>query len=180
MKDDIPKQEKKKSKSKNEQTRSAHVRWIVMLVLATVMISGVLSLAAEALLNRSNLIAAFCILLAIVLIGVVFDVIGVAVTAADTKPFHAMAAHRVSGAREALNLLRKADRVSSFCNDVIGDICGVISGAASASIAALAIAGKGETAALEILLAALVSGLTVGGKAAGKHLAISKSTQIAA
>lgn len=29
-----------------------------------------------------------------------------------------------------LNLKKNADKVSSFCNDVIGDICGIISGAA--------------------------------------------------
>ena len=32
--------------------------------------------------------------------------------------------------------IRNAGRVSSFCNDVIGDICGVISGSAAAVISA--------------------------------------------
>ena len=175
MKDDIPKQSKKKQKAKTVQ-----IRWIAIIFLSTVLISGLFSTVSNQLLSGANMVAAFGILLVIVLIGILFDVIGVAVTAADPKPFHAMAAHRVRGAREALNMLRRADRVSSFCNDVIGDICGVVSGTASASIAALAVLhrnGQG-LGIMEILLAALVSGLTVGGKAIGKTIAMNRSTQI--
>ncbi len=46
-----------------------------------------------------------------------------------------MAAKKVPGAAECIMLLRHADRVASICNDVIGDICGVVSGAAAATIA---------------------------------------------
>jgi CBS domain containing-hemolysin-like protein len=93
-----------------------------------------------------------------------------------------MAAHRVRGAQEALKMLKNADKVSSFCNDVVGDICGVISGTASASIVLLILSDRGTASGtariIEILMAALVSGLTVGGKAVGKSLAMTKSTQI--
>ena len=122
------------------------------------------------------------ILLVIVLIGILFDIIGVAVTAADVKPFHSMAAHRVPGAQEALKLLRNAEKVSSFCNDVVGDICGIISGTASASIVLLILANRQSVGTraqlLEIGMAAVVSGLTVGGKAVGKTFAMTKSTSI--
>ena len=63
---------------------------------------------------------AFVVLACFILLGIVFDIIGVAVTAADERPFHSMAAHRTPGAREALGLIRKANKVSSFCNDVVG------------------------------------------------------------
>ncbi|MFQ8767640.1 MAG: hypothetical protein ACLR8U_14850 [Oscillospiraceae bacterium] len=43
-----------------------------------------------------------------------FDIIGVAVTAADEKPFHSMASRKVPEAGEALKLIRNAGRVSSF------------------------------------------------------------------
>ena len=71
---------------------------------------------------------AFLILLVIVMVGIIFDIIGVAVTSADEKPFHSMAARKVPGSQEAIKLLRNAERVSSICNDVVGDICGVVSG----------------------------------------------------
>ena len=126
------------------------------------------------------MIVAFLILLAIVLIGIVFDIIGVAVTSADEKPFHSMAARKVPGGLEAIRLLRNAERVSSICNDVVGDICGVVSGSASATIAAQVLQNFDFTwpQIVSLLMSALVAGLTVGGKAIGKTFAINSCTQI--
>ena len=156
--------------------------WISMIVVSTMLISGAFSTISGLLLGKANPFAAFLILLVIVLIGIIFDVIGVAVTAADAKPFHSMAAHRVRGSHEALKMLKNADRVSSFCNDVVGDICGIISGTASAAIVVLIFSGHASVSGLpriaEIVMAALVSGLTVGGKAVGKSFAMKKSTNI--
>lgn len=176
MKSDSPSQ---KPKPKKKQKKKVNIKWIVTIFLSTVVISAVFSSVSGALLGNAALAPAFGILLAIILIGIVFDVIGVAVTAADMKPFHSMAAHRAHGAQEALSMLRNAEKVSSFCNDVVGDICGVISGTASASIVVLMLSGAGGSLRmLEIVMAALVSGLTVGGKAIGKSFAISNSTKI--
>lgn len=178
MKSDIPSQ---KPKQKKQQKKRVNVKWIITIFLSTVIISALFSSVSGALLGQAELAPAFGILLTIILIGILFDIIGVAVTAADVKPFHSMAAHKAHGAQEALTMLRNAEKVSSFCNDVVGDICGVISGTASASIVLLMLASAGATAkvrGLEILMAALVSGLTVGGKAIGKTFAITNSTKI--
>ena len=177
MKSDISGQkQKKKSKKK------VNIKWIITIFLSTMVISAVFSTISNMLLGQAGLVPAFFILLVIVLIGILFDIIGVAVTAADVKPFHSMAAHRVPGAQEALKLLRNAEKVSSFCNDVVGDICGIISGTASASIVLLILANRQSVGTgaqlLEIGMAALVSGLTVGGKAVGKTCAMTKSTSI--
>ena len=131
-------------------------------------------------MSVSSMLVAFVILLIIVLIGILFDIIGVAVTSADEKPFHSMAARKVPGAQEAIRLLRNAERVSSICNDVVGDICGVVSGSAAATIA-IQIVQKGEISWAEqisLVMSALVAGLTVGGKAIGKTFAIDSCTQI--
>lgn len=128
----------------------------------------------------SGIVVAFLILLAIVFIGILFDVVGVAVTSADEKPFHSMAARKVPGGQEAIKLLRNAERVSSICNDVIGDICGVVSGSASATIAAQVLSNFAFTwpRMITLLMSALVAGVTVGGKAVGKTFAIQSSTSI--
>ena len=156
------------------------VKWVITIFFTTVVISGLISLISDELMESSGIIAAFVILLAIVLIGILFDVVGVAVTSADEKPFHAMAARKVPGAREAIRLLRRAERVSSICNDVVGDICGVVSGSASAAIAAQLLAMKDFTwpKMVSLLMSALVAGLTVGGKAIGKTFAVNSSTTI--
>src|SRR5699024_2906132 len=117
-------------------------------------------------------------------VGILFDMLGIASTAANEAPFHAMASEKVKGAKESVIIIRNADKFASFSNDVIGDISGIVSGTASA-IVVLQIAklmGHGEGSAfqiiLSVLLTSLVAALTVGGKAMGKYFAINKSTNI--
>ena len=117
-------------------------------------------------------------MLIIVLLGILFDIVGVAVMSADEKPFHSMAAKKVPGAAEALKLLRNAEKVSSFCNDVVGDICGVVSGSASAIIAVKALTQIDSDTVSQLIMSALVAGVTIAGKAFGKNLAMSNSTRI--
>lgn len=123
---------------------------------------------------------AFLVLFVIILVGIVFDVIGMAVASADEKPFHSMAARKVAGAQEAISLLRNAERVSSICNDVVGDICGVVSGSASATIAAQMLTKFDFSwpKVMVLLMSALAAGLTVGGKAIGKTFAVNSCTNI--
>lgn len=154
--------------------------WITTIFGATIGISAAMSFFSNEILSGGGLILSFAVLLVIILIGILFDIIGVSVTAAEEKPFHSMAAKKVPEAREALKMLRRAERVSSFCNDVVGDICGVISGSAAAVIAAKAIAGMSPVlgSVVQLLLSAVVAGLTVGGKAFGKSIAMNNSTAI--
>ena len=164
----------------NAEKKNKNTGWVAAIFLITILISGIISLISEELIGSSGLAVAFIILLLIVFVGIVFDVIGVAVTSADESPFHAMAARKLRGAKEAIRLLRKADRVSSICNDVVGDICGVVSGSAASTISVLLVAKFGITVptVISLVMSALVAGLTVGGKAIGKNIAISASTKI--
>ncbi len=168
---------KKKQEKKKKESR---FRWAVQVFFIAVVLSAALSFASDQALNGAGLAVAFTVLLAFILLGILFDIIGVAVTAADEKPFHSMAARRTPGAREALGLIRKADKVSSFCNDVVGDICGIISGSTGAVIVVQMQAAFGFLPAMVISLAvtALTSGLTIGGKALGKAVAIENSTAV--
>ncbi|MFZ5823213.1 MAG: hypothetical protein ACOY94_02525 [Bacillota bacterium] len=126
-------------------------------------------------------IALFIVFL-LVAIGVVFDVLGTSVTAAEVPPLNAMAAKKVSGARQALWLVRNADRVANFANDVVGDVAGAVSGAAAATVAiklsALFHGGTLAQQLISLVMIGLVAGLTVGGKAAGKTFALEHATQV--
>ena len=146
----------------------------------TIFVSGAITLISDEIMSKSGILVSFVILLVIVLIGIIFDVIGVAVTSADESPFHSMAARKVPGAQEAIKLLRNAERVSSICNDVIGDICGVVSGSASATIAAQLLVKFDFSwpMIVGLMMSAFVSGITVGGKAIGKTFAVNSSTKI--
>ena len=171
------------SKSEGSATkagRKKYTRWVITIFLATIFISGIISALSDLIMANTNMVIAFSILLVIILVGVLFDVIGMAVASADEKPFHSMAARKVPGATEAIKLLRNAERVSSICNDVIGDICGVVSGGASATIAVQIISHFqcSLPQIVSLLMSALAAGLTVGGKAIGKSFAVNSSTAI--
>ena len=164
----------------SRKERSRTIRWVVTVFLVTLVVSGMISLISDEVMASSGLVAAFAILLGIVFVGIIFDIIGMAVATASEKPFHSMAARKVPGSQEAIRLLRNAERVSSICNDVVGDICGVVSGSASATIAALILAHVDTVwpRAVSLTMSALVAGLTVGGKAIGKTVAVNSCTQI--
>ena len=165
--------------AKKEEKRRTR-NWVITIFFATIAISAAISLVSDFVMGRSSMILAFLILLMIVFIGIIFDIVGMAVATADEKPFHAMAARKVRGAKECISLLRNAERVSSICNDVVGDICGVVSGSASATIAAQILSNFELNAAsvVPLALSSLVAALTVGGKAIGKGIAVNHCTDI--
>ncbi len=163
-----------------KRERQKAVRWVVTIFLVTIAISGTISLLSDIVMASSTMAVAFLILFAIILVGIIFDIIGMAVATADEKPFHSMAARKVPGAQESIGLLRNAERVSSICNDVVGDICGVVSGSASATIAAQILSNFDFSwpQIVSLGMSALAAGLTVGGKAIGKSFAVNSCTAI--
>ena len=163
-----------------KKERNKTIRWVVTIFFVTMLVSGLISLLSDQIMSVSGITVAFLILLFIILVGIIFDIMGVAVTSADEKPFHSMAARKVPGAQESIKLMRNAERVSSICNDVIGDICGVVSGSASATIAPQVLQSIDFSwpQLVTLLMSALVAGLTVGGKAIGKTVAINSCTKI--
>ncbi|MGQ9778645.1 MAG: hypothetical protein ACUVRM_02040 [Bacillota bacterium] len=118
-------------------------------------------------------------LLAIVGVGIIFDMVGVAVAAADEVPFHAMASDRISGSREAVWLIRRAERVANLCNDVVGDVCNTVTGAITAALAVvLAARYRLDHGLVSVLAIALVAAFNVGGKAMGKVYALGRPEKI--
>ncbi len=166
-----------KQKKKTTQKKNNH-RWAVTVFFIAVLLSSTISFLSSTVMEDAELVEAFIVLLFIVFLGILFDIIGVAVMSASEKPFHSMAARKVPGAAEALKLLRNAEKVSNFCNDVIGDICGVVSGSASAVIAVKALTQVKSDMLSQLIMSALVAGVTISGKAFGKNIATSQSTNI--
>ena len=156
-------------------------RWIATITIWTFILAIVLSIITQLLFTRveSFLIALF-ILLVIIMIGILFDMVGIAATAADEVPLLAKAAKKTAGAREALYLIRNADKFSNFCNDVVGDIAGIISGVLGAFLVVRLVTSGiiYENPIFSIIATGLISALTVGGKAIGKGVAIERSTEI--
>ncbi|NLY56273.1 MAG: hypothetical protein GX058_07170 [Firmicutes bacterium] len=140
----------------------------------------IFNIFSQTLLAKVDLVSAFILVLAVVAIGIFFDLIGTAAAAAVETPFHSMASSRVPGAKTAVWLVRNADKVTNICNDLIGDICGTLSGAMTAVIVfrLLLIQPSLPETILSTLLVSLVSALTIGGKAAWKKVGLDYSQEI--
>lgn len=155
-------------------------RWMLITILITFSLSMIFTVVSTEVMDKVNLFAAVVVLVCIILLGIIFDIIGVAVTTADESPFNSMAIKKVRGSAQAIRLIKERSRVSNFCNDVIGDICGIISGSASAAVVAhiLSMGVSLDNVIVSLFITGLVAALTVGGKAIGKNIAIKYSNRI--
>jgi len=150
------------------------------LILA-ISLSLSFSMLSELVLSRSTIIIAIIVIFVFITLAILTDMIGLAVASSNIEHFTAMAARKVKGSKQAIHLVKSADKVSSILNDVVGDVCGILSGAAGASIVAkIAIDNGGSFISILIpsLIAAIIAGLTIAGKALFKKVAIKHSNSI--
>jgi len=170
---------KKASKKPIKNKRLVDYKWIITVTILAFFISLVFSFLSEIIIPNVNSIIATIVILLFIGIGIIFDMIGIAITVADIKTFNSMATKQVKGARLAVKLIQNNEKASSFCNDVIGDICGIISGSAGVALSGiLASTLDLSLFVVSLFITAIIAALTIGGKAIGKATAINKSTVI--
>ena len=162
--------------SKNKEKEHSKIKWFIEVFIITFVLSICFSYISTYGVSNLNLISSIIILIAVIAVGIIFDIIGVAVTVAKEHEFHAKATKKVDGAKASIKLIKNSTKVANICADVIGDVCGVLSGAISAMISAKIMEKTGAN--LQFVISAIVASLTVGGKALGKELANKESTQI--
>lgn len=169
----------KKLKKQKKNKSTVDIRWILIIVIASFIISVIFTLISETAIPNVGILIGVILTLIFIFIGVAFDMVGIAVATAEEAQFHSMYVKRIKGAKMALKLKRNAEKVSSFCNDVIGDICGIVSGSTGAVIA-IKIANFYDINGLVITLIVMgiISALTIGGKALEKGFAMKKSNKI--
>lgn len=166
-------QTRRKEKIKKERV---NVKWILTIVVVTFLLSFCLSFISSITIPNLSLILGIIITLIFILFGILFDIIGVSVTTASEKVFHSMNSRKVRGANIAVKFKKNADKVSSFCCDVVGDICGIISGAAGTTITTIFCHDfQFDIVLTGLIVASIIASLTIGGKALGKSFAINKS-----
>lgn len=169
-------------KNNNEKQKKVKIKWgyPLKVLLITFVMSFLLNISSEAVLSKVGLIVSILILIIFVGISIVFDMIGVAVTAGDIEPFLARASKKERGSKESIKLIKNAEKISSFCCDIVGDSCGILSGAVGANIVVRIYAQTGDF--MSILVATIVSSviaaLTVFGKAMCKTYAVNNSDEI--
>lgn len=152
--------------------------WPFKVFILSFIISAIFS-GLSSFCGDMNVIALLSILVFVILVGIIFDMIGVATLTSKESSFHAMSSKKINGAKESISLLRNSNIVSSVCNDVVGDICGIVSGSLGASLTAyIVLVFHANLLWITILITSFISALTVGGKALGKQIAMKKSDKI--
>ena len=136
----------------------------------------IFSIIANLLGKLNNIILIICIVL-IILTGIIFDIIGTAALSCNLKVLHSKASQKLKGAKQAVNLAKNASSVSNFCNDVIGDICGIVSGSLI-TVLVINLFTNNNLSLWNIILSSMLSSITVGGKALGKSIGVKKSNDI--
>ena len=152
--------------------------WVITVAITTFVLSLFFSYISNTAITKLEVVPGIVILALVILIGIIFDLVGVAVTIAKEEEFHARASKKIKGSKTAIKLIRNSEKVSNLCADVIGDICGVISGAISAIIALKLTQSYGMNTSFQFVVSALVASITVSGKAFTKGLAKKNANKI--
>lgn len=155
--------------------------WSFKILFLSLALSISFSVLSEVVLNGSTIFFALLVIISFLFVNVLCDLIGVAITAGDINYFESLKKRNVKGADNAILLLKNADKVSVFCCDIIGDICGILSGACGATIV-LKIVGENKSNPTIIIVSAVISGLIAGltifCKSIEKGYAVKKSEKI--
>lgn len=153
--------------------------WIIKAFLMTFFIALIFSTISNIVANKYNVIILTIVLLIFILVGIIFDIIGTAVLTANESSFHAKSSKKIKGSKEGVYLIKNSSTIASICNDVIGDICGIVSGSLGAMIAIyFSSILKINIIYVSLIISSLISSLTVGGKAIGKKYATKNSDKI--
>ncbi len=175
IKENTGKKIKQKKQNQKENKFKEYFGWPLIVLATSLLLSFSFSFISELALNDANIIIAILVIVVFMFISVITDIIGVAVTAADVNPFRSMSAKKIRGAKEAIILIKNADKVASIIADILGDICSILSGAAGAVVTAVLI-GNSTDLVQTILIAssvsALIAGIIIFGKAIGKKIAL--------
>lgn len=175
-----PKRGEERTNAKKKKPSKWFV-WGIAVLFMSFGLTVVFSFLTELVIDE-NSSAALCVvvLLALLALNIFCDILANAIISCKPESFHAMASNKIRGAKRAVTFCKNASRLGSIFADVIGDICGIVSGAAGAVLATIIALNGSDVIKLvsAIFVSAVIGALTVGGKAFFKHFAIKYNKQI--
>lgn len=170
---------KKEKKPEQKRKLSGATIWTIKITVVTLILGLFFSFISELTSSYAHVSITILLLFLLIAISIVFDTIGIAATSCDLAPLLSMASRKVPGSKKAIALVKNAEKVSNICCDVIGDICGIISGACTVAIVTkLIIDNPTLNYWMSIIVSSLVGAITVGGKSFFKTVAMKKSKDI--
>lgn len=162
-----------------QNNKKKDIIWIFKLLVLTLFLALIFSIFSELVISHSGVVLAFIILVFLIGVAIGFDIISTAAATCDEESFNAMAARKIKGAKTAVFLAKNRSRVTSICGDVVGDICGILSGAAGSSIIIkLFKSAESDIIIYSIVLSAVIAAVTITGKAVAKIYAINNADKV--
>ena len=148
-----------------------NLKWAVKTLILSISLSIVFSVVSQSLFPKLSIFLSIFIIFFFIFVSVIFDMIGIAVASLDLeklKPYF-----NEKGYKTACRLSENTEKVSSFCGDVIGDICGILSGAGGVSLVLnMNIHDPSVYFVVTCLISSLIAGITIFGKAIMKGYAV--------
>lgn len=168
-----------KTEKKQKPAKPKAWVWTLKVLLTAIILSFSFSVVSELVLSKAHVIVAVVVIVVFIALSIFFDMLGLATASSSLENFNAMASRKVKGSKQAIILAKNADKVSSICADVIGDVCGILSGAAGASILAkIALTSNIQTVLIASTISAVIAALTIFGKASFKKFAMNHADSI--
>lgn len=166
-------------KSSQKKSKSNKYVWSIKVFVLSFFLTAVISFFTQFSFNSANIIIVIAVIILLLAVSLLFDIIAVAVTAADIEPFNAMASQKIKGAKRAVYLVKNAHAVNSICSDMIGDVCGIISGMAGITASYIFIAPDDKYSFIAVILvSSVIASITIGCKALAKVFALKHSHKI--
>lgn len=174
------KETESKSAGKVNSKQNSAVVYTLVVFVGTFFCACLMTLVSNLVLEEmESFVIGFVLLLLVILVGVLFDIVGTAVSVCDQRVLNAKASRRIPGAKKALMLTRNASRVANICNDVVGDICGTVSGGIGTALAAVLVVSGGTVGLMcSVAISGCIAAVTVAGKALGKNMALDNADNI--
>lgn len=169
-----------KKKKQKKKLLPPWLSWGLCVLLLSFVLTVIFSFLTEISIKGSPVYICVIALVVLLVLNIGCDTLANAIITCSPEAFHAMASNKIKGAKRAVTLCRNATKLGSIFADVIGDICGIVSGAAGTALVVYIAAMGGTTVELiaSIGVSAVIGALTVGGKAIFKHFAMKFNKQI--
>ena len=94
------------SKTKQEKKDNSELKWFITVFITTFILSIIFSFISTNAISNLSTIPAIFILILVIFVGILFDIVGVAVTVANEEEFHAKATKKVKGSKTSIKLIK--------------------------------------------------------------------------
>ena len=153
-------------------------KWAFKVFVLSISLSIIFSLFSQSLLPSLSPFFSIFVIVFFVFVSVIFDMIAVAFTSINKEQLEKY--KNENGYVMAVKLCERADKVASFGGDVVGDICGILSGAGGVSLVVnMNIQDANLNLLVTCLVSSLIAGITIFCKAIIKTYALQNCEQIA-